>query len=224
MGQAASPLLTDLYQLNMIQAYLDHGETEDGGLRVLRAQAAGAARLPDRGRARAGARLSRDLRFSPEDIDWLAATGRFRQRLARLSRRLPLHRRRPRHAGGHGVLRRRADPARHRAAAAGAARRDAADQHPAFPDADRLQGGAHGAGRARQAAGRFRPAPRAWRRGRAAGGARELHRRLRRHRDGAGRAALRHPDLRHHGAFLRPGARRREPRPSSVSRARARRT
>ncbi len=50
-------LLTDLYQLNMMQAYLDRGETEDGGVRVLRAQAAGAARLPDRRRARAGARL-----------------------------------------------------------------------------------------------------------------------------------------------------------------------
>ena len=27
MDPAASPLLTDLYQLNMIQAYLEHGET-----------------------------------------------------------------------------------------------------------------------------------------------------------------------------------------------------
>jgi hypothetical protein len=27
MDPAESPLLTDLYQLNMIQAYLDHGET-----------------------------------------------------------------------------------------------------------------------------------------------------------------------------------------------------
>ncbi len=28
MDLATSPLLTDLYQLNMIQAYLDHGETK----------------------------------------------------------------------------------------------------------------------------------------------------------------------------------------------------
>src|SRR5258708_36028249 len=28
MTPAVSPLLTDLYQLNMIQAYLDHGETK----------------------------------------------------------------------------------------------------------------------------------------------------------------------------------------------------
>ena len=51
----------------------------------------------------------------------------------------------------------------HRAVAAGAAGRVAAYQYPAFPVADRRQGGAHGAGGARQAAGRFRPAPRPWR-------------------------------------------------------------
>ena len=28
MNEAATPLLTDLYQLNMIQAYLDHGQTD----------------------------------------------------------------------------------------------------------------------------------------------------------------------------------------------------
>src|ERR1700722_16531549 len=28
MNTATSPLLTDLYQLNMIQAYLDHGDTQ----------------------------------------------------------------------------------------------------------------------------------------------------------------------------------------------------
>ena len=28
MNDATTPLLTDLYQLNMIQAYLDHGETK----------------------------------------------------------------------------------------------------------------------------------------------------------------------------------------------------
>jgi nicotinic acid phosphoribosyltransferase len=29
MSDVASPLLTDLYQLNMIKAYLDHGQTAD---------------------------------------------------------------------------------------------------------------------------------------------------------------------------------------------------
>ena len=28
MNPSSSPLLTDLYQMNMIQAYLDHGETK----------------------------------------------------------------------------------------------------------------------------------------------------------------------------------------------------
>ena len=84
------------------------------------------------------------------------------------------HRRRACHAGRHGVLRQRADAARDRAAAAGAARRNAADQHPAFPDADRLQGGAHGAGSAGQSswsisacAARMAPRPGCWRRGQA---------------------------------------------------------
>ena len=46
------------------------------------------------------------------------------------------------------------------------------------------------AGCARQGAGRFRLAPRAWRRSRADGGARKLHRRLCRHRHGAGRRSV----------------------------------
>ena len=57
--QAANALLTDLYQLNMLQAYLERRRDRHRGVRVLRAQAAGAARLPGRRRARAGARLSR---------------------------------------------------------------------------------------------------------------------------------------------------------------------
>ena len=78
MNPLTSPLLTDLYQLNMIQAYLDHGETEDGGVRILRAQPAGAARLPARRRACEQALdYLENLRFSPDDIDWLESTGRF---------------------------------------------------------------------------------------------------------------------------------------------------
>ena len=56
-----------------------------------------------------------------------------------------------------------------------------------------------------------------------AGGARELHRGLCRHRHGAGRQALRHSDLRHDGAFVHPGARRRGRWRSSASPARGRR-
>jgi nicotinic acid phosphoribosyltransferase len=34
MSDVASPLLTDLYQLNMIKAYLDHGQTQTSYLGV----------------------------------------------------------------------------------------------------------------------------------------------------------------------------------------------
>ena len=35
MELTTSPLVTDLYQLNMMEAYLANGETRTGGLRVL---------------------------------------------------------------------------------------------------------------------------------------------------------------------------------------------
>ena len=57
--------------------------------------------------------------------------------------------------------------------------------------------------------GRLRPAPGAWRRGRTARRPRQLSRRLRRLGDDAGSGPLRRADLRHHGAFVHPGARRR---------------
>jgi nicotinate phosphoribosyltransferase len=77
MDPARSPLLTDLYQLNMIQAYLDHGETKTAVfeffVRKLPAQrgflmAAGLEPALD---------FLEDLHFSTEEIEWLARGGRF---------------------------------------------------------------------------------------------------------------------------------------------------
>jgi nicotinate phosphoribosyltransferase len=77
MDPLTSPLLTDLYQLNMIQAYLDHGETKTAVfeffVRKLPPQrgflvAAGLEQALD---------LLESLRFSPEEMDWLASTHRF---------------------------------------------------------------------------------------------------------------------------------------------------
>lgn len=77
MDFESSPLLTDLYQLNMIQAYLDHGETETAVfeffVRKFPAQrgflvAAGLAQVLD---------YLEGLRFSLEDIEWLASSGQF---------------------------------------------------------------------------------------------------------------------------------------------------
>src|SRR3974377_818914 len=80
MNPLTSPLLTDLYQLNMIQAYLDHGDTETSVfeffVRKLPAQrgfliAAGLEQVLD---------FLENLRFSAEEINWLASTGPFEQR------------------------------------------------------------------------------------------------------------------------------------------------
>jgi nicotinate phosphoribosyltransferase len=77
MDPAASPLLTDLYQLNMIQAYLEHGETSTAVFEFF------VRRLPpERGfLVAAGLEQALDflegLRFAPEDLDWLAQSGRF---------------------------------------------------------------------------------------------------------------------------------------------------
>ncbi len=76
-----SALLTDLYQLNMMQAYLDHGETQTAVFelffRTLPAQrgfliAAGLEQALD---------FLSELRFSTDDLDWLARSGRFSKSL-----------------------------------------------------------------------------------------------------------------------------------------------
>jgi nicotinate phosphoribosyltransferase len=76
-----SPLLTDLYQINMIQAYLDHGDTKTAVFEFF------ARSLPARRGFLAAAGLEQaldyleNLRFSAADIAWLKSTGRFRKNL-----------------------------------------------------------------------------------------------------------------------------------------------
>ena len=167
MTPSTSPLTTDLYELNMVQAYLDRGEDKEAVFEFF------VRRLPARRGFLLAAGLAdaldylETLRFSAAEIDWLKSTGRFRDNLLDYLGRLPLHRRRACDPGRQRLLCQRAADAHHRAAAAGAAGRNAADQHSAFPDADRVEGRAHGAGGAGQDPGRFRPAHRARRRGRA---------------------------------------------------------
>src|ERR1700732_3887741 len=78
---SAGALLPDLYQLNMIQAYLDHGETKPAVFEFF------VRRLPARRGFLMAAGLDQaleyleQLRFSAEEIEWLAQTGRFRQNL-----------------------------------------------------------------------------------------------------------------------------------------------
>jgi nicotinate phosphoribosyltransferase len=81
MDDGTTPLLTDLYQLNMIQAYLDHGETKTAVFEFF------VRKLPGRrsflvaaGHEQALAFLE-NLQFSAEEIDWLARSGRFGKKL-----------------------------------------------------------------------------------------------------------------------------------------------
>lgn len=76
-----SPLLTDLYELNMVQAYLDEGENKEAVFEFF------VRRLPPRRGFLLAAGLEdalaylETLRFSDADIAWLKSTGRFRQNL-----------------------------------------------------------------------------------------------------------------------------------------------
>jgi nicotinate phosphoribosyltransferase len=75
------PLLTDLYQLNMLEAYLAHGETGPAVFEFF------VRRLPENRGFLVAAGLEQALdyleqiHFSPAELDWLASTGRFTGRL-----------------------------------------------------------------------------------------------------------------------------------------------
>jgi len=77
MDPATSVLLTDLYQVNMMQAYLDRGETKTAVFEFF------VRKLPrDRGFLIAAGleqvlAFLAQLRFTPEELDWLGNTGRF---------------------------------------------------------------------------------------------------------------------------------------------------
>lgn len=77
MYPATSPLLTDLYQLNMLQAYLDHGQMETAVFEFF------VRRLPGRRHFLMAAGLEQaldfleNLKFSNEEIDWLRHSKRF---------------------------------------------------------------------------------------------------------------------------------------------------
>ena len=81
MDPATSALLTDLYQLNMMQAYLDRGETKTAVFeffvrKLLRERgfliAAGLEQVLE---------FLSELRFTPEELEWLASSGRFGKNL-----------------------------------------------------------------------------------------------------------------------------------------------
>ena len=78
---AVSALATDLYELNMVQAYLDRGENGEAVFEFF------VRRLPERRGFLMAAGLGdaldylETLRFSADEIDWLKSSGRFRPNL-----------------------------------------------------------------------------------------------------------------------------------------------
>src|SRR5215469_13469246 len=81
MTERSSALLTDLYQINMMQAYLDRGATEAAVFELF------VRNLPARRGFLVAAGLEQvlqyleTLQFSAADIAWLESTGRFRPNL-----------------------------------------------------------------------------------------------------------------------------------------------
>src|SRR5512146_1354077 len=81
MMLSASPLTTDLYELNMIQAYLDRAEDKEAVFEFF------VRRLPPRRGFLLAAGLDdtldylETLQFAAAEIDWLKSTGRFRDNL-----------------------------------------------------------------------------------------------------------------------------------------------
>ncbi len=81
MTSSTSPLLTDLYELNMVQAYLDRAEDGEAVFEFF------VRRLPSRRGFLLAAGLAdaldylETLQFSAAEIEWLKGTGRFRKNL-----------------------------------------------------------------------------------------------------------------------------------------------
>lgn len=80
INPATSPLITDLYQLNMLEAYLQHGRTETAVFEFF------VRRLPQRRGFLMAAGLEQAVAFleglhvSTDELDWLRASGRFSAR------------------------------------------------------------------------------------------------------------------------------------------------
>ena len=80
-GTGDAALLTDLYQLNMMQAYLDHGKTGTAVFEFfMRKLPPNRSFLMAAGLEQALGYLEA-LQFTPSEIEWLSQTGRFRQNL-----------------------------------------------------------------------------------------------------------------------------------------------
>ncbi len=104
MNPCSSVLLTDLYQLTMVQAYVEQGMMDTAVfeffVRRLPAQrgflmAAGLEQVLD---------FLEQLRVRPDELKWLEQTGRFSRSCLDYLENLAILRRCARHAGRNGVF------------------------------------------------------------------------------------------------------------------------
>lgn len=81
MDWTRSPLLTDLYQLNMIQAYQEHGETQTAVFEFFVRKLPGSRSFLMAAGLEQALEFLENLQFSAADLDWLAGCGRFSRSL-----------------------------------------------------------------------------------------------------------------------------------------------
>ena len=157
-----SVLLTDLYQLTMLQGYFDRGMEETAVFEFF------VRKLPPQRNFLVAAGLEQalifleNLRFTPEELEWVSGYGAFRPAFVRYLENLRFTG--DVHAMPEGTAFFPNEPilTRDRAVAASTAGRKPLDQPAPLSDLNRLQGSSFGFGSAEQAVGRFRPAPRPW--------------------------------------------------------------
>ena len=198
LSRPDSLLLTDLYQLNMMQAYFDRGMMEPAVFELF------IRKLPDRRGffLAAGLEQAADfleaMRLTEEERAWAESSGRFSR--AFLDWLSELRFDGDLHAIPEGTVVFPDEPFLRvtAAAAGGPAGGKPAACDAAGPDRGGVEGGADRPGGRGPHGRRFRPSSGQRDRGRAAGGARGLCRRLRGNRHRAGGTGLRHPDLRDH--------------------------
>lgn len=77
MDLTNTPLLTDLYQLNMLQAYLEHGQTDVGVFELFVRKLPRCRQFLMTAGLEQALQFLEQLRFAKDEIEWLEKSGRF---------------------------------------------------------------------------------------------------------------------------------------------------
>lgn len=134
----SSVLLTDLYQLTMVQAYLDHGMEERAVFEFF------VRKLPPQRNFLVAAGLEQvikfleDVRFTPQELEWITGYGPFRPNLVSYLERFRFTGDVHALAGRNRLFPERASIASYRSTPPGPARRQPPDQPAPLPDPHRL--------------------------------------------------------------------------------------